>query len=122
MEQRECGASYMLTMKCAANHLFSEWSSSPKHANGTGNEIFAINLLSASAILVSDNNYRKIQLMMQFMHLQMISPSTFTRHQRLYICQGITHMWGMMQSKVLQHLHSRREPTVILAGTLLLWS
>jgi len=72
---------------CKNGHRFF-WSSSEFQANRSHAKIFDINVLS-SAIVLSGNSYAKIKMLFDFIHLAIISESTFYSYQRQFICPTI---------------------------------
>ena len=71
----------VMKMKCSAGHVFT-WSSSPVIRNANRHAIYKANLVFASALLFSGNNYYS-----NFMHVNCISPSTFFTYQQLVSAQ-----------------------------------
>ena len=58
-------------------------------ANGAVPDVAKNNLLLASSLFLSGNNYAKIRLFSRFLNLRFISESTFYRLQQLYICPSV---------------------------------
>lgn len=58
------------------------------------NEVKSNNLQAAASILLSGNNFAKIEKMVKFLGLSFISESTFYRLQRLYFVPAILLMSG----------------------------
>ena len=94
---RNCSVTYSfngccLVIKglCSVGHVFT-WTSSDMQVNRSGGKIFVNNLDLASARVVSGNNFSKMQLLFHFLHMPIISLTTFHAYQRLYICPGIDH-------------------------------
>ena len=89
---RVVGCALVMKMTCSAGHVFT-WSSSPVIRNANWHVIYKANLMFASALLISGNNYYKIQQFFKFMHMNCISPSTFFTYQRLRICLVISDFY-----------------------------
>ena len=94
---------------CPSFHT-TDWLSSPMHKNAKGDAIAAINLLFASSILLSGNNFEKVEQLMDYTGIQTISSSTFHLYQRLYICTGIEAFFAQEQRAVLE---SHTNPLVL---------
>ena len=95
-----CGTSVVIRWKCPAEHKGRFCSS------GDVNNILANNLQAAAAVLLSGNNFAKIEKFAKFMGLSFISPSTFYRVQRLYCIPAIDYWWQCMRREILdEFLH-----------------
>ena len=81
---------------CSNGHTFT-WHSSDTQVNKKGSRIFEDNLLVASSIVLSGNNFSKLETFFQFLGLKMLSRTTFHTYQRLFICPGITHFYDTEQ-------------------------
>ena len=55
----------------------SEWFSSPMHKNAMGDTCAAIVFWFASSILLSENNLKKVEQLMDYTGLKTISSSTY---------------------------------------------
>ena len=78
-----------------------------------GGSIFAVNLLLSSCILLSGNNFSKINMFTSMFGLCGISRSTFHRHQRHFLCSAINQLWELSQNQLLQQYTSK---PLILSG------
>ena len=79
---RAVGCSLVVKMACSRGHTFS-WASSPLVTNSNKSVLYKANLVFASALLLSGNNYYKVLQLCRFMNLKCISPSTYFAYQRL---------------------------------------
>ena len=61
---------------CSNGHAFT-WRSSDSQVNKSGSRIFEDNLLVASFILLSGNNFSKVEKMFHFLGVKMLSRTTF---------------------------------------------
>ena len=77
------GPSVVINWTCSSEHKGKFESSRDV------NEMKAINLQTAASILLSGNNFAKIEKMAKFLGLSFISESTFYRLQRLYFVPAI---------------------------------
>ena len=73
---RPVGCALVIKLKCEAGHVFT-WASSPIIAKRNGQAIYKINLDFASSLLLSGNNFYKIDRWCSFMGTKCISASTF---------------------------------------------
>ncbi|EDO48585.1 predicted protein [Nematostella vectensis] len=67
----------------------------------------------AAALLLSGNNFAKIEKFSKFLGLSFISASTFYRVQRLYAIPTINEWWEWMRETIINTL---QEQDVVLAG------
>ena len=114
VSHRFVGACLIVQSKCESSHT-SELVSSPTHRNAEDHGIPAINLLFASSVLVSGNNFEKVNQFTDQLGLKTISSSTYYLYQRMYVCPGIECFSTRKQLAVLESLHSKTGP-LILAG------
>ena len=82
------GCCLQLSGVCQDGHRFN-WSSSEFHTNKNQTKIFDINLLMASAVVVSGNSFTKVKMLFNFMNLAIISKTTFYSYQCRFICPGV---------------------------------
>lgn len=73
---------------CNNGHVY-RWESSDVLVSQNPNKLYVDNLHFASTLVLSGNNYKKIQLFCNFLGVQIISNTTFHSYQRHYICPGI---------------------------------
>ena len=93
VKQTYVGGTLCLQWHCRNRHEGS-WSSS-KRCKGRKSYLFFTNdLLFASSIVLSCNQFAKIELMCRFLGLKFQSQSTFYRIQRLYICPSVFELWS----------------------------
>lgn len=64
--------------------------------------MYTNNLQVAASILLSGNNFTKIERMCSFLGLSFISNSTFFRMQRLYLIPGINEWWNWQRDQLLE--------------------
>ena len=109
---RFVGACLTLVIRCTSSHTI-EWASSPKQMNKSAAECYVINMLLSSCVLLSGNNFTKVNLFAGFLSLKLIGRSTFHCHQRLFICPAVERYWKQCQSELIPS--SSAQP-LILAG------
>ena len=66
------------------------------------NDIYSNNLQLAASIMVSGNNFAKVEKMANFLGLSFISDSTFYRMQRLYFIPAIDEWWSWQKEQLVQ--------------------
>ncbi|XP_044170425.1 uncharacterized protein LOC114973185 [Acropora millepora] len=65
------------------------------------NNVMSNNLQAIAAVLLSGNNFAKVEKFASFMGLSFISPSTFYRVQKLYCLPAIDEWWEWMRGELL---------------------
>jgi len=68
--------------------------------------VYANNLQNAVLILLSGNNFTKIERMCSFLGLSFISDSTFYRMQQLYLIPCINKWWNWQRDQFLKEFKS----------------
>ena len=89
------GVAIIIKSSCSAGHTHKFCSS---HQT---NEVYANNLQVVTSIMVSRNQFAKIERMARFLHLQFMSKSTYYRFQRLYVVPGINEWWMWMKQELV---------------------
>ena len=90
------GCCLIIHRKCRLGHQF-KWESSVAQINQNGSKIFTDNLDFASALVLSGNNFSKMQLFFHFYGAPIISLTTFHAYQRLFICPSIDNFYKKEQ-------------------------
>ena len=91
---RTVGCSLVVKMVCSREHTFS-WASSPLvTTNSNKSVLYKANLVFASALLLSGNNYYKVSQLCRFMNLKCISPSTYFAYQRPCLTPAIEKFYN----------------------------
>ena len=83
------GSNMHLKWTCIHGHLCSEWSSQPllRHGTNLGDLEFS------SAILLSGNNFERIQRMCKFLKMPIVSKTSNSRFQSKYVIPAINKHW-----------------------------
>lgn len=102
-----CGTSVLLNWQCSDGHTGKFCSS--RKVNGA----IASNLQTSAAILLSGNNFAKMERFADFLGLSFISKATFYRAQRLYIIPGVSEWWTWQQNCIISELNGK---DVVIAG------
>ena len=95
------GATLVVKTSCEAGHNFRFCSS--HEVNG----IYANNLLSSAAVLLSGNNIGKIHRMAQFMSLAFPSKATYFRMQQLYLFPAVDEWWQWMRASLVEEFSGK---------------
>ena len=66
------------------------------------NDMKSNNLQTAASILLSGNNFAKIEKMAKFLGLSFVSESTFYRLQRLYFVPAINEWWTWQREQIIE--------------------
>ena len=90
-----CGTSAMIRCKCPAGHIWRFCTS------GEVNNVLSNNFQAAAALLLSGNNFAKVEKFAKFLGLSFISASTFFRVQKLYCIPAIDEWWQWMRGKLV---------------------
>lgn len=85
------------------------WASSSLLCNKSAKDIYAISIVLAAGILITGNNFDKIDLLCKFLNLNIISQSTYMRIQKLYV----RSFWEEMRTNVWDILSKE---SVVLCG------
>ena len=101
------GPTAIINWACPAGHKGTFTSS--KDQNG----IYCNNLQVAGSIMLSGNNFAKVEKMAHFLGLAFISDSTFYRMQRLYFIPAIEEWWGWQREQLLKDFRSKE---VVVCG------
>ena len=89
------GTTLIVTCSCVSGHHFKFCSS--HDVNG----IYANNLQAAASVLLSGNNFAKIERLADFYGLAFLSSSSYYRMQRLYLIPAINEWWFWMREEIL---------------------
>lgn len=101
------GATLIVNSSCKAGHHHRFCSS--HDVNG----IYANNLQLSAAVLLSGNNFGKVDRLAQFMSLAFPSESTYFRMQRLYLLPAIDEWWHWMRCGLIDEFKGK---DVIVGG------
>lgn len=90
------GPTAVIKWACSAGHKGTF--SSSKDQNG----IYCNNLQAAASIMLSSNNFAKVEKMANFLGLAFISDSTLYRMQRLYFIHAIDEWWDWQRGLLVR--------------------
>lgn len=107
VKERFVGCVLEIRWKCQAGHC-GDWRSSKMV-----NKLYVNNLLAASALLFSGNNYTKMSLFAKFMSLSFFISSTYHQYQKKFLVPQIQSWWKDMQDRMFSVLSNQ---PIIVAG------
>jgi len=90
---RVVGCTIVIKCQCETGHTFV-WASSPTICNA---EMFKNNLVFTASILLSGNNFYKIQQLCKFSNISCISPTIYFLYQRLSVCPTVKQFYEQSQ-------------------------
>ena len=90
------GTTLIINCSCQSGHLHRFCSSHEV------NDMYVNNIQAAAAVILSGNNYGKINRLAEFMNLAFPSKSSFFRIQRLYLIPAVDEWWNWMHNQLVQ--------------------
>lgn len=90
------GCCLIIHTLCENGHSF-RWDSSKSFYNQNNQNMYYDNLDFASAVILSGNNFHKMEQFFRFLNTKIISTTSFFAYQRLYICSAIDHFYQAEQ-------------------------
>ncbi|XP_062593204.1 uncharacterized protein LOC134254679 isoform X2 [Saccostrea cucullata] len=96
------GSATYLKWVCKRGHVVNRWCSQPI----LNRRLHAGDLVFASAILLSGNNFQKIATLAKFLKLPILSSSTFHRIQKTYLVPAIDRFWIQKQEDTLREFQN----------------
>ena len=88
---------------CTNEHINHRWCSQPL----LNMRMHAGDLMLASSILISGNNFQKISTLAKCLKLPFLSSSTFHRIQGTYLVPSIDRFWMQHQEDVLSEFQDK---------------
>lgn len=85
---------------CSNSHVADKWCSQPVLSRG----LHGGDLMIASSILFSGNNFNKMELFAKFLQTGFPSQSSFTRLQRRYLVTSVNDFWAEKQEEMVMEL------------------
>ena len=77
---------------CTSGHRL-DWASSNFHLNQNNSKIYDSNLSLVAAIILSGNNFAKMDNCFKFLGMPMVSRTTFYSYQRHFICPAVSKFY-----------------------------
>lgn len=93
VNEKMSGAVMVIQWNCSNGHS-NCWNSSEVLTVKNNQKVYVNNIQLSAAILLSGNNFGKVELFAKFLNLQSISESVFYRIQKLYCFPAIQKMWN----------------------------
>ena len=106
------GGVLAVSWKCSGGHS-GVWHSSALLGTRRGQNVFVSTVVTAAGVLVSGNNFEKIQMLMKFCSIHFVSESTFNRIQSLCVVPAIKELWERMKQKIWDVL---KDTPLVLSG------
>ena len=106
------GGVLTVTWVCSKGHS-GVWNSSALLGKRRGQNVFASTALTAAGVVISGNNFEKIQMMMKFCNIHFVSESTFNRIQSLCLLPAVRELWERMKCRVWDGL---KDTPLVLSG------
>ena len=95
VRSKSVGCTQEIWLTCQNGHK-GKWSSSEKYGG-----LYSNNLQFSAAVLLSGNNYSKVELMSRFLALACPSKASFFRVQKFYCIPAIEEWWQWMRSNII---------------------
>lgn len=76
------------------------WHSSSVLTENRGQKVFVTSVLLSSAVLLTGNNFDKVNLMAKMLRLAFVSSSTFNRIQTLHAVPAVKELWKEMKEEI----------------------
>ena len=89
------GTTVIVKCLCPQGHQFRFCSS--HEVNG----VYGNNLMAAASIMLSGNNFGKVERMARFYGLAFLGKSTYNRFQRLHLIPEVNEWWSWMRQEIL---------------------
>lgn len=96
IKYRVTGCAISIVGTCGNQHRFV-WKSSDKITSRAHGQIYVDNIHFASALILSGNQFKKLELFAQFFGLQIIKSSSYHMYQRNLICPAVDNFYRREQ-------------------------
>ena len=90
------GCCVLIFGTCTNGHPF-HWESSDRLGTEDQRKLHTDNLHFAAAIVLSGNNYSKMELFARFYRLNILCSASFYGYQRNYVCPGVDKFYKHQQ-------------------------
>ena len=101
------GTTLVANISCQAGHAFRFCSSHEV------NQMYVNNIQVAAAVLLSGNNFGKIQRLTESMNLAFVSKSSYFKIKRVYLLPAVDEWWGWMSGQLMEEF---RDQEVVCSG------
>lgn len=106
------GGVLSVSYKCSEGHA-GVWHSSTVLTEKRGQKVFVTSVLLSSTILLTGNNFEKVELLAKMLKLGFVSSSTFNRIQTFHAVPAVKELWKKMKEEIWQTLE---EENLVLCG------
>lgn len=94
------GCVLILRWSCPNKH-FGKWESAEELCVKNNNKVYSINMMLASAVLFSGNNYGKIKNLFDLLNLHIITQTSYNFIQKLYCVPAVSNYWDEMKKVMI---------------------
>ena len=95
------GGVLSVSYRCSVGHA-GVWYSSSVLTEKRGQKVFVTSVLLSSAVLLTGNNFDKVELMAKMLRLALVSISTFNRIQTFHAVPAVKELWEKMKEQIWQ--------------------
>lgn len=95
------GGVLSVSYRCSEGHA-GVWHSSSVLTEKRGQKVFVTSVLLSSAVLLTGNNFDKVELMAKMLRLAFVSSSTFNRIQTFHAVPAVKELWEKMKEQIWQ--------------------
>ena len=106
------GGVLIVARSCSDGHA-GVWESSSVMSVKRGQKVYAATVLLAASVVVSGNNFDKLEMFMKFLNVGFLSENTFSRIQLTCVTPVVKEMWDKMKEEIWLVL---KERDLTLAG------
>ena len=106
------GGVLIVAWSCSDGHA-GVWESSSVMSVKRGQKVYGATVLLAASVVVSGNNFDKLEMFMKFLNVGFLSESTFSRIQLTCVTPVVKEMWDKMKEEIWLVL---KERDLALAG------
>ena len=105
VRERFVGSSLKINWRCKSGHE-GDW-----HSSSQVKKVYVDNIMAASSLLFSGNNFTKFLLFAKCMQLAFFSSSTFYSYQKRYLVPEIHSWWNNIEERMFDNL--KGQPVVV---------
>ena len=95
------GGVFSVSYRCSVGHA-GVWYSSSVLTEKKGQKVFVTSVLLSSAVLLTGNNFDKVELMAKMLRLALVSISTLNRIQTFHAVPAVKELWEKMKEQIWQ--------------------
>lgn len=106
------GGVLVISWKCSQGHC-GVWESSSILTVKRGQKVYALTVLLAASVIVTGNNFDKLDMLMKFLNVAFISERSFSRLQTTCAIPVVKELWENMKEKIWETLQGE---AIVVAG------